>query len=73
MNDNDFWATVWVIIALIIITVASIISSHYKHYNETITQALINGVDPIEITCALEDVLGNNPICVILATKKESK
>lgn len=41
-----------------------------QEYKVAIIKALENGIDPLEMTCAIEDGAGDNPTCIIHAVKQ---
>jgi len=70
-EDGKFWATIAATIATVVLTIVLSTQSFYKHHNNPITKMVQRGVSPIEAACALDDAMGNNPTCVIFATKSK--
>lgn len=73
LNADGMQAVFWMSIAAIIIAVLSYSTSYWTNYNAKVAEMVAAGADPIAVTCALQDTYGNNPVCVIIATKAEQK
>lgn len=70
MNSNDkLFLGFYICAAAVIIAITVAVTTHYRHYNETIATAVVQGANPLALTCALEDSYGRSPTCIILATK----
>lgn len=68
-SDDKFWVCVWGIAGatLVAIVITCMVYSHHK--NLVINELVKNGASPVEALCALDDTMGDNPTCVIAATK----
>jgi len=69
MNENNFWATTWLIAGIVFLLSFTSCTSYYKDKNTKIVQAIESGANPFAVVCAMGDESGNNPTCVITASK----
>lgn len=70
-SDDKFWVCVWSIVGAVIATIVISIATYYHHKNIVINEMVKNGISSIAALCALDDTIGNNPTCVILAVKEK--
>jgi hypothetical protein len=77
MNDDDrlsnqskFWLGANLIVCTAVVCIIWVISSYYKDLNAQVASMVNAGADPIAVSCALQDSYGNNPVCVVIASKK---
>ena len=71
MRDEVFWAVVWGIICLAIVTIINLISSYYKNQDQIVADMVAGGTDPIGAVCSMSDTYGRNPTCIIYALKNQ--
>jgi len=72
MNSTDkFWLGIWGLatIVTVIVVISITVACHNK--NTVILEMVKTGMSPIAALCALDDTIGNNPTCVILAIKEK--
>ena len=69
-NDGKFWISIWIVGGLCLVAIALVFSFHYRHNNKLVAEMVKNGASPIEAACSFDDSLGNNPSCIIFATKQ---
>ena len=68
-SDEKFWVYVCSILATAIVAIV-ITGTVYQHSKNLVVNEMIkNGASPIEVLCALDDAYGDNPTCIITATK----
>jgi len=70
-EEGKFWIYLWAIFVIGIVMLTSLVALYNIDYNEKITEMVNNGTSPMAAVCGLSDIMGDNPICVILATKGE--
>ena len=68
-SDEKFWVCVWSILATAIVAIVITITTYSHSKNVVISEMIKNGASPVEALCALDDTMGDNPTCVITATK----
>ncbi len=70
MDDNQFYMTMWALVSVMVIIVASIIG--FNTYNNAIlkSELIKAGKDPIELACLYELNTHNSATCLILAQDK---
>lgn len=68
-SDDKFWVCVWSILATAIVAIVITCTIYTHNKNFVISEMVKNGASPVEALCALDDSMGNNPTCVIAATK----
>lgn len=68
-SDDKFWISVWSIAATALVTIAITIATYNHSKNVVISEMIKNGASPTEVLCALDDTYGDNPTCIITATK----
>ena len=69
MNENNFWATVWMLVVIVFLGTVTSCVGYHKDRNTKIVQAIESGADPFAVVCAMGDSLGDNPTCIITAIK----
>jgi len=70
MSDTSkFWIAINFIICAAITAIIFLSTSYWKDHNKKIVDMISTGTDPVAAMCAMQDDYGNNPVCVILATK----
>lgn len=69
-GDEKFWVSVWGIVGVVVIVVASLIATYWNSHNTKIVELIEKGVDPTEAMCALQNDYGTMPVCIVAATKK---
>jgi len=70
MNEGKFWLSFWAIVGVVILGITYLSTNYWMDYNTKFVQAIKDGVNPMELMCATQDSMGDNPTCVILAAKK---
>ena len=70
VDDNQFWLTVWSLVIVGVVAIATIIG--FVSYKEDllIKQLVEKGKDPMELTCLYHPSTVNEIPCLILAQKK---
>jgi hypothetical protein len=68
-SDAKFWVCMWGIAATTLVAIVITITTYNHNKNIVISEMVKNGASPVEALCALDDSMGNNPTCVIAATK----
>ena len=68
-SDDKFWVCVWSTLATAIVAIVITIATYNHSKNVVISEMIKNGASPVEVICALDDPYGDNPTCVIAATK----
>ena len=69
-GENKFYALVWLVISITVLGVTLITTEYWKDHNTKIVELINSGVNPVAAMCAMQDDYGNQPTCIILATKK---
>jgi len=72
MEENTFWLSFWTVLFVSITTMVGMSINHYTKQDAIIADMLINGIDPLTVSCVMHDSMGNNPTCVILAAKNSN-
>jgi len=70
-EEGKFWVSLWAIAAVVAVVIALLVTSYWKDHNAKVTEMVLNGIDPVSVMCALQDSFGDNPVCMVLATKGE--
>jgi hypothetical protein len=68
-DETKFWLGVNLVSWTAVVLLVWIISSYFKDLNGKVAEMVKQGVDPIAVSCALQDNYGNNPTCLVLASK----
>jgi hypothetical protein len=68
MNSNErFFIWVWSLCAAVLVVFTVSIAVYNTHYSNTVARMVLEGgVDPMRIKCAMNDSLGDDPVCMIL-------
>ena len=69
-SDDKFWATISGLFIILVLGLTSLGTTYWTDHNNKIVQLIEKGVDPVEVMCAMQDDYGNNPVCLISASKK---
>ena len=72
-SEDKFWFGVCSLVLTGVITISLCTMSYWKHYTTEVGKMLASGVSPLEVVCALQDEIGNNPTCIIMATNANGK
>jgi len=67
MGDDEFFLTIWKLVAGVIIAIVVSISGCVIHQNVQISNAIENGADPMKASCAFNN--DGKSFCTIIATK----
>jgi len=67
MGDDEFFLTIWKLVAGVIIAIVVSISGCVAHQNALISKAIETGVDPMKASCAFNN--DGKSFCTIVATK----
>lgn len=68
-SDQQFLCAMAIILGTFIWSIVHEATGYWEDHNTKIVEMIDKGVDPIAALCAMQDDMGNNPSCVILATK----
>lgn len=69
-SEQKYYLSITAILASAFIAFVYSFAFYYAGKNERLAEMVKSGVSPFEAACALNDALGQNPTCVILAMKK---
>jgi hypothetical protein len=69
-NESKFWLGITGIISAAIVLIVITGSLYWNNQSKIIAEMVKNGASPIAAMCATQDDYGNNPTCVVLATKE---
>jgi hypothetical protein len=72
-DDSKFWISITAIFAVLTIAITCASTSYWKDHNSKIVKMIGDGINPVSAMCALQDDYGKMPVCLVLATKLESK
>ncbi len=72
MNDNKLYMFIWSVIATVAITLIITLTAVDAHTTNKITEMVKGGVSPVAASCAVYSSYGDNPVCILLATKELS-
>ena len=70
-EEGKFWVATWTVLAVVSVTIAITTASYWKDHNAKVAEMVLAGVNPVSVMCALQDSFGDNPVCMVLATKGE--
>lgn len=68
MNDNEFWVSIWKVIAVTFIAVIVSGVTSCQMTNSRITEMVKAGADPIDAMCAVSSE--STQICTIVVSKR---
>jgi hypothetical protein len=69
MTSDAFFALAWGICGSIVLAIVLGITYYNVSTAELKAELIAKGGDPQKVACAFEDSIGDNPVCVALATK----
>ena len=69
-EDGKFWTAIWCIITVASVALSVVYATYSIDHNTKILEMVSKGVSPMAAMCGLQDVRGNNPVCVLLASKE---
>lgn len=71
MNENEFWITVYKLIALVVCTLILIVGGCSIHQQAMVVELVKTGADPIKANCGIMGPQSSNTaaICAQVATK----
>lgn len=73
-SENRFWIVSITIICATIISICAITGLYWTNHNKQIADLILNeGLNPLEVRCALEDSHGSQKTCIVLAAKQLSR
>jgi hypothetical protein len=68
-DESKFWLGINVAFLTAVVLVVYLITSYWKDHNEKVVGMIKLGISPAGVMCAMQDSYGNNPTCVLLASK----
>lgn len=69
-NELKFWVSIWAVLSTTILGIVYLTTAYWADHNTKIVSLINDGVDPVSAMCAMQDDYGNNPTCIVLATKR---
>ena len=72
-NESKFWLGINVAILTAVVLVSYMVMSYWKDHNKLVADMVRQGVNPVAVMCAMQDSYGNNPTCIVLASKSASE
>ena len=69
MNENQFYALCWKIVATCVIVLILTIGGCEAYTRSLVADAIKSGADPLKVACAINGSSGTNTICAIQAAK----
>jgi hypothetical protein len=69
MDSSDrFFCIIYSLVALVLIVLMISINMNSMHYAQVVENVTIKtGTNPMYVSCSINDSLGDDPVCVVLA------
>ena len=69
MDSSDrFYCIIYSLVALVLITLIISININSMHYSQVVENVTLEtGTNPMYVSCSINDSLGDDPVCVVLA------
>jgi len=72
MQETTFWYSLWATLMICMTITLGMSINHYSKQDKIIAGMLLDGINPVAVQCALNDSMGNNPACIVLATQNSN-
>ena len=67
-SEGKFWVSIWSIGSIVLLCSIALLLDRSIERDIILARMVEAGASPIEAACALDDIRGRNPTCVITAT-----